>query len=295
MEQSNVIPVFAVANAAKTGDRSIGAILVQAGRLSSEDAERILRRQREKGLRFGEAAMELGLLKTGDIEFALSRQFDHPYLVRGESKVSEEVVAAYAPFGHQSEALRALRGQLMLRWFDNNPVHKALAIVSADRKEGRSFLTANLGVVFSQLGMNTLVVDADMRNPSQHRLFGLNSGSGFSEALSGRGSQVTIKHVAGLPDLWLLPAGALPPNPVELLARPRFPQLLAELAQKFSVILLDSPAAADCADAQTIAVRAGAALIVARKNKSRVWQVSGVSDVVGQASTIVIGSVLNDF
>jgi receptor protein-tyrosine kinase len=71
--------------------------------------------------------------------------------------------------------------------------------------------------------------------------------------------------------------------------------LLAELGQKFDVILLDSPAATDHADAQTLAVRAGAALIVARKNATRMWQVRGVSDSVAQGNATIVGTVLNDF
>ena len=111
----------------------------------------------------------------------------------------------------------------MLRWFDTDPAHKALAIISGERREGRSYIAANLAVVFSQLGEHTLLIDADMRNPSQHKLFGLDNGGGLSAVLSGRGRPVTVKHVPGLPDLWVLPAGAPPPNPLELLARPQFP------------------------------------------------------------------------
>jgi len=294
-ESSNVIPAFTDGSIAKPGDRSIGAILVHAGRLSAEKVERILRLQRESGLPFGEAAIKLGLLTPADIQFALSRQFSHPYLLRGESKVSKSVVAAYAPFDHQSEALRALRGQLMLRWFDGKTGRKALAIVSADRKDGRSFLTANLGVVFSQLGARTLVIDADLRNASQHDLFGLDNRAGLSAVLSGRAGPEAIQRIPGLLDLSVLPSGALPPNPVELLARPAFAKLLRGLEEQFDAILLDTPVAAQYADAQTITVCAGAALIVARRNKSRMWQVGGVSDTVGQATTKILGSVLNDF
>src|ERR1700694_138517 len=295
MEHSNIIPVFAGGSVAKHGDRSIGAILIHAGRLTTENAERILHLQRENGSRFGEAATELGLLTPADIEFALSRQFSHPYLLRGESKASEDLVTAYDPFSHQSEAFRALRSQLMLRWFDGEPAHKALAVVSAVREEGRSFLTANLGVVFSQLGAHTLVIDADLRNPRQHALFALDNRIGLSAVLSGRSGPEAIQQVPGLPDLSVFPAGALPPNPVELLARPLLPQLLRELGKEFDAILLDTPAAAQYADAQSVAARAGAALIVARKNMSRMWRVCGVSDTMGQASTIILGSVLNDF
>ena len=295
MPQSTVIPAPAGSPALKRFDHLIGGILIDAGRLKLEDAERILHLQREQGLLFGDAALKLGLLTEADIQFALSRQFNYPYVVRGESKVSEDLIAAYARAGPQLEALRALRSQLMLRWFDNDPTRKALAIVSGERREGRSYIAANLAVVFSQLGQHTLLIDADMRNPSQHNLFGIDNSGGLSEALSGRGGPVTIRHISGLPELWVLPSGASPPNPLELLARPRFPQLLAELGQKFDVILLDSPAATDYADAQTLAVRAGAALIVARKNATRMWQVRGVSASVAQGNATIVGTVLNDF
>jgi len=292
---TSVVSASAGSPAPKRIDHLIGGILVDAGRLKLEDAERILQLQREQGLLFGDAAIKLGLLTEADIQFALSRQFNYPYLLRGESKVAEDLIAAYARAGPQLEALRALRSQLMLRWFDNDPARKALVIVSSDRREGRSYIAANLAVVFSQLGQHTLLIDADMRNPSQHNLFGLDNNGGLSEALSGRGGPVTIRHISGLPELWVLPAGACPPNPLELLARPRFPQLLAELGQKFEVILLDSPPATEYADAQTLAVRAGAALIVARKNATRMWQVRGVSDSVAQGNATVVGTVLNDY
>jgi protein-tyrosine kinase len=295
MGSANLIPASTKSSFPQHGERSIGAILVEAGRLTPENAERILRLQRDEDLRFGDAGTRLGLLTHADIEFALSRQFSHPYLLRGESKVSEELVAAYEPLSHPSEALRALRNQLMTRWFDGNRADKALAIVSAERKEGRSFLAANLAVVFSQLGAHTLLIDADMRNARQQALFGLDNRAGLSAVLSGRAGLDAIQRIAGLPDLSVLPAGAQPPNPDELLARAPFPKMLEELERKFDVILLDSPAAALYAEAQTVAARAGAALIVARKNAARMWQVRGVSDTVSHASTTIVGAVLNDF
>jgi chain length determinant protein tyrosine kinase EpsG len=183
----------------------------------------------------------------------------------------------------------------MLRWFDTDVAHKALAIVSAERKEGRSFIAANLAVVFSQLGEHTLLIDADMRNPSQHRFFGLDNRSGLSAVLSGRGGPDAIQRIPSLRDLSVLPAGAQPPNPSELLGRQQFSQLLHELARDFDVILLDTPPAAQTADAQTITMRAGCALIVVRKNATRVWQVRGIADHAVQTNTTIVGTVLNDF
>ena len=273
-------------------DRAIGAILIDAGKLKPADAERVLRLQQERGLRFGDAAMQLGLVSEADIAQALSRQFDYPYLTRGESSVSAEVVAAYSPFSAPVEALRALRSQLMLRWFDAEVEHKTLAIISPARGEGRSWLTANLGVVFSQLGERTLIIDADLRNPRQHQLFGVQNRSGLSAALSGRDASDAVQRVPALLDLSVLPAGGIPPNPQELLAKPAFAQLLEKLGHSFDVILIDTPAGTQFADGQTIAVRASGALMVAHKNASRLGVLRSYGDMLQQASAVVVGTVL---
>ena len=294
MAQSNLTPAASGRVVTGHGQRSIGAILIDAGKLTPEEAERILRLQRERGLRFGEAATQLGLVTQADIDFAISRQFDYPYLLHGQSEVSEDLVSAYTPFSPQVEALRALRSQLMVRWFDTDPAHKALAIVSAAPNEGRSFVAANLAVVFSQLGEHTLLIDTAMRNPCQHRLFGLDNRGGLSAVLSGRGGPDTIQRIPALVDLSVLPAGALPPNPLELLARPLFPKLMGELAMEFDVILLDTPAAAEYSDAQATAACTGAALIVIRKNSTRISQVRHITDTL-QGRATVVGAVLNEF
>jgi chain length determinant protein tyrosine kinase EpsG len=276
-------------------NRAIGAVLVDAGRLKLQDAEAVLRLQREKGLRFGEAAIQMGLLTQADVEYALSRQFEYTHLVRGQSAVSEEVVAAYAPGSRPIESLRALRSQLMLRWFETGPAGKALAIVSAEKGEGRSFIAANLAVVFAQLGERTLLIDADLRHPRQHEIFGLNGRVGLSTVLSARAGLESAQAIASLPHLAVMPAGPLPPNPAELLARPVLPQLLEQATERFDVVLLDTSAAAECADAQTVAVRASATLIVVRKNAARTWRVQGVSAQVAQAKATIVGTVLNTY
>jgi protein-tyrosine kinase len=295
VSQGNVISASARSISPEKGGASIGAVLVDAGRLTARDAEQILLLQHAEGLRFGEAGLRLGLLTQADIDFALSHQFDYPYLVRGKSPVDESVVAAFEPRHPLVERLRELRTQLMLRWLDGNSAHKTLAILSAARGEGRSFIAANLAVLFSQLGQRTLLIDADMRHPNQHDLFALNNRVGLSALLSGRGGAETIQRVPGLHNLSVLPSGTIPPNPHELLARPVFAKLLHQLAEQVDLILIDSPATSESPDAQVIAVRARAAMIVVRKNSSRVWRVQGVSEDVFDAKSTVVGTVLNDF
>ncbi|WP_290970883.1 chain length determinant protein tyrosine kinase EpsG [Herbaspirillum sp.] len=275
-------------------DRSIGAILVDSGLLTQEDAEQVLRLQKERGLRFGDAAVELRLLSQEDIDFALSNQFDYPYLRKGQSNVSAELIAAYDPFDAQVEALRALRSQLMLRWFDAEANRKIMAVASPGRGEGRSFLAANLAVVFSQLGERTLLIDADMRHPRQHELFGLKNNTGLSSLLAGRGEDA-VHRIPALVGLSVLTSGPKAPNPQELLGRPAFKQLLAQLAPNFDVILIDTPAGTEYADGQTVAVRAGSAMIVVRKNLSHIAAVRGLSEQFSESGVTVVGSILNEF
>lgn len=276
-------------------ERSIGAILIDAGKLTAEGAEHILRLQKEQGLRFGEAAVRLGLVTEEDIRFALSRQFDYPYVLPGDGKLSDELIAAFNPFSPQVEALRGLRSQLMLRWFTGEPEKKALAVVSPGRGEGRSYLAANLAIVFSQLGEHTLLIDADMRHPRQHELFNLANKSGLSSILGGRGEANAVERIPAFQDLSILPAGATPPNPQELLGRPMFSRLLEELAGEFDVIIVDTPALECGADAQTIAVRAGAGLLLARKNHTALDALQQLSADLRHATANVVGVVLNDF
>ena len=275
--------------------RAIGAILIDTGRLTPEAAERILKLQKEQGLRFGDAAIQLGLLTEADIQQALSRQYDYPYLMPGDDRVSEEVVAAFKPFSPVVEQLRALRSQLMLRWFDAEAGHKTLAVVSAGRSEGRSFTTANLAVVFSQLGERTLLIDADLRNPRQHQLFHLQNKLGLSSLLAGRAELAeAVVRIPGLIDLSVLPAGATPPNPQELLSRPFFNALIATASGQYDIVIVDTAAGSETADSQAVAARTRGAVVVARKDISLAPQVQALLAPLQHAGVAVVGSVLNN-
>lgn len=286
------------AGLAATGNaRSIGDILVATGRLSADDAKRILERQQQDQVPFGEAAIALHVLTKADIDFALSKQFDYAYLPEADSSLSQELVAAYKPFSKVAENLRAVRSQLMLRWFNGEPMRKVLAIVSPGQGEGRSFVAANLAIVFAQQGQRTLLIDADLRatpDSGQHALFKLGRGAGLSGILADRASLEAAQLVPGMPGLAVLPAGAVPPNPQELLGRASFSQLLFTAMHEFDVILIDTPSGIDYADAEIIAARAGAALMVTRKNQSLVPAATQLARRLQDGGVALVGSVLND-
>lgn len=272
---------------------NIGGLLIESGRLTAEEVARVMRLQQERGLRFGDAAIKLGLITKADVEQALSKQYEFPYLIPGQSRLSGEVVAAYAPLDPRIEVFRNLRSNLMLRWFKLDLRLKHLAIVSPGRDEGRSYLAANLAVVFSQLGERTLLIDADMRHPRQHALFSLQNRTGLSTLLSGRAGADVVERIAPLQNLAVLTSGPIPPNPQELLARPAFHKFLAELDKQFDIVILDTPAGEDSSDAQTIATRACGALMVARRNHTSARSLRALSTHLVGVGTTVMGAVIN--
>jgi receptor protein-tyrosine kinase len=172
-----------------------------------------------------------------------------------------------------------------------------LAVVSPGQGDGRSFIAGNLAVVFSQQGERTLLIDADLRavgGKTQRGLFKLKSSLGLSSILAGRAGLEVAQAVPGLPGLVVLPAGAIPPNPQELLGRLAFIQLLSAASQEFDVVLIDTPGGTDYADAEIIASRAGAALMVARKDQSATPSTQLLAQRLQDCDVKILGSVLNE-
>ncbi|HEX6733452.1 MAG TPA: chain length determinant protein tyrosine kinase EpsG [Azonexus sp.] len=295
MAHDNVLPLEGSSRVIANDDHQIGAILVDEGKLKEADLERIVDLQHRRGLLFGEAARRLGLLDDDDVTAALDRQYGLPQLLPGDAGASPELIAAFQPRHPCTEELRGLRTQLLLRWFDMAAGRRSLAITSPGRGDGRSCVAANLAIVFSQLGLRTLLIDADLRHPRQHQMFNTPNRIGLAAVLAGRTNVETVLPVAGCPKLSLLPAGAVPPNPQELLSRPRLGSLLDELAMKFDLILLDTSAAQSCADARSVAFRAGNALVIARRDHTRIEASNAMLKELNDTGTRVVGTVINAF
>lgn len=274
---------------------NIGATLFDSGKIRAEQVVQVLQYQKEHKARFGEAAVALGFVTEADIAQVLAQQFDYPYLQKGEGELSEELVAAYAPFSPEVESLRALRGQLMLRWLDKETASNALAIVSAGRGEGRSRLAANLAIVFSQLGEHTLLVDADLRNPRQHTLFGLDNHEGLSQLLAERAVESSLSKVPKFRDLTVLTAGPMPPNPQELICCSTFQSLMQQWTQQYDAVLIDTPAMAETVDAQSVAGRAQGALLVTRKDHTRLEDLAALQEMLTAADAKLVGAVVSQF
>jgi protein-tyrosine kinase len=281
--------------AAETADRSIGDILAELRNLTADQVSKILEHQRNAGVRFGEAAVALGFVTKSDVLFALSQQFHYPYATEERRQLSPELVALNEPFSVRSESFRALRSQLMMRLFVEGEPHRALAVISPDASDGKTYASCNLAVTLAQLGGRTLLVDADMRGPRVHQVFNINNQAGLSSILSGRADKQVIQQVAGIPSLFVLPVGTTPPNPLELVERPAFGLLMRELASKFDHVIVDTPAAVYGADAAAIAAKCGSALVVARKNTAHAESLRELVGSLQGVSVKLAGVVFNEF
>lgn len=279
-----------------SGEKSIGEIIQEANNLSPDQIEQILAYQRENGVRFGEAAVALGLANSDDVLWALAQQFHYPYANEGKSSLNAELVVASRPFTEQAEAFRAIRSHLIMKIYSDEGPRPAIAVISPNSGDGKTYFAANLAVAFCQLPGRTLLIDADMRNPRLHELFNLsNRGGGLSSILSGRAASKVIQSVDELPNLFVLPVGATPPNPLELLERPALGLLLRELKTKFDRIIVDTPAASLGTDGAVIAAKCGAALLVARQDQTRMQAVQQLSRVVSMGSAKLVGAVVNEY
>lgn len=277
-------------------EQSIGEIIRQANNLSPEQIEQILGYQRENGVRFGEAAVALGLANSDDVLWALAQQFHYPYANEGRTNLNTELIVATRPFSEQAEAFRSIRSHLIMKMYSDEGPRHALAVLSPESGDGKTFFAANLAVAFSQLPGRTLLIDADMRNPRLHELFGVeHRGGGLSAVLSGRAATNVIQSVRDLGNLFVLPVGATPPNPLELLERPAFELLIRELRTKFDRIIVDTPAASNGADSAVVAAKCGAALLLARRNHSSVDAMQNLVSTVSMGPTRIVGTILNEY
>jgi chain length determinant protein tyrosine kinase EpsG len=274
-------------------DARLGELLQNDGTLTEQDIEVILAAQRDCGERFGEVASRLGLASKQDVRKALARQIDFPVLRPGESDVSGELVTAYQPYCKRAEELRTLRSELMLRWFGRS--NRVLAVIEPRAGNGCAVLAANLAVAFAQLGERTLLIDANLRAPLQHALFGVEPRYGLVDCIKGGKSlEDALTPVPGFSCLSLLCAGEPPPNPQELLGRVAFGYLMETAPAKYDVVIVDTPPIRECADAQLVASRARGAILAIKRHSTRLADVMRVKAQLESADVSLLGAVIDE-
>ena len=270
--------------------------LLRTGALTDDEARAVSEHQARSGLSFDESAVALSLATEEDV--VLARQALQGSLalqLAPAAAVSEEVVVLSDPTSPNSEALRLLRTQIIAQHVGAG--RRAFAVCGATDGAGASYIAANLAVALSQVGIKTLLVDANLRNPRIDAVFGIDpNGPGLSTYLSlevNRPERVVYPNV--LPNLSIGPAGPPVGRPQELLSGARFRTGVDILLRQHDVAIFDTPATNENSDALTVAGVLGYALVVARRNHAFVKDVQTLSSQLAAARATVIGSVLNEY
>jgi receptor protein-tyrosine kinase len=291
------------------------AALISELGLTDVTVERIYEVMQSMGTTFVDAAGRLGILKpetleqallkirsgrspdeAGMIETAIRRiASDRRVVLRQGERVtpSPKLILAHDPENPRSERLRALRTELLLL-HETGPGANMVAVLSPGPGEGRSQLCGELAISFAQLGRRTLLVDADMRKPQQHVLFGSTNEHGLSQAIA-HNEKPYYHPVTGLPFMHLLTAGPIPPNPLELLSDGRFSNLLNEWRNSYEFIVLDTPPVAQCADGLAVATMAARALVLSRAQHTTYKSTRALLRRLASTQSRLLGAVINHF
>ena len=272
-------------------EQRIGEILVAQGSISDADIDAILQHAERKGMLFGEAGIALKLFSKKDLDTALAKQFRVPYVQPSRGSFSKELVVAYKPFSRAAELFRNVRASLMLDGYQRDK--KLLGIVSPNKKDGRSYVAANLAVAFAQMGKRTVLVDGHLREPRQQDIFQIDMSHGVTTLLSGYKSGSEIGDaIAEIPNLHLVTAGAAAPNPEELIASDAFGQIIQDLRKQYDIVLVDTPPGGAGSAADRIAARCGNVLLVNRRDRTRLSDARDFADRMRSRATVV-GAILN--
>jgi capsular exopolysaccharide synthesis family protein len=203
-----------------------------------------------------------------------------------------QVYTMAQPQSSATEALRLLRTNL--EFAAASGAIGSLTITSPGPGEGKSTVTANIGVVMAQSGMRVVIVDADLRKPTQHRVFGIPNDRGLTSLLTHPDEdwRAAATKVA-LPGLTLIPSGPLPPNPGDLVSSGRFAQLIDRIKTDVDLVVIDSPPLLSASDALTIAARTDGVVMVCQSHKTRLDALRHATHSVHQGGIRLLGIVLN--
>ena len=210
---------------------------------------------------------------------------------RTKRTIHNDILAENSPFTF-TEAYKALRTNF--NYAALNGQHKKIVVTSSIQGEGKSSVSINLATTLAANGSKVLLIDADMRKPTVHKYFNIESRVGLSNLLSGMNTpEECIQNIEGMPNLSVIPSGILPPNPSELLGSSAMTKMLSEFESEYDYIIIDTPPVNVVADALAIVNRVDGAAFVIAQGKSTYPDVSRALESLRFANANIIGAVMN--
>ncbi len=207
--------------------------------------------------------------------------------------LDNKLVTILAPSEPAAEAYRVLRTNLQFMGLDK-PL-QAVAITSATPSEGKSLTCANLAAAFAQAGQRVLLVDADLRRPTQAKLFGLNrrAWGGLTTVLAGTQELAEAVQETPVPGLSLLASGPIPPNPAEMLGAQRMTDLLEKMKAQWDLVIVDTPPVLAVADASILAPRLDGVILVVRAGQVSYPQAKRAKEALDAVKARMLGTVVD--
>jgi non-specific protein-tyrosine kinase len=221
--------------------------------------------------------------------------------IKPQKKNSLELITIKQPRSPISEAFRGLRTGI--QFSDVDARRRLLLVTSAAPSEGKSLVASNLAVVTAQSGHSTLLIDADLRRPVQHRFYNINKERGLTNLLlalelntTTEVQEQTLKEFirpTPVPGLHLLPSGSIPPNPSELLGSSKMKEVLRILSNRFDYVIIDSPPILPVTDAVVLSTLVQSVLLVVSAGHTARNQLKRSAERLREVNAKVIGSILN--
>jgi succinoglycan biosynthesis transport protein ExoP len=203
-----------------------------------------------------------------------------------------EIASRAEPTSPAAEAYRSLRTSL--QFARQSHELRTLLVTSPAATEGKTSTLANLGVVFAQAGERVALVSCDLRRPRLGRFFEIGEQTGLTTVLLGQQTlEQALQQVPGYDGLWVLGAGAVPPNPAELLDGPQAREIFSALRENFDLVLVDSPPALPVTDALVLSKYADGTLLVVAAGQTRRAELRRAAERFAQADSPIVGIVLN--
>lgn len=192
-----------------------------------------------------------------------------------------------------AEAYKTIRTNLLFTFAKSS--NRVVLLTSAEPNAGKSVTTANLAITMAQTGARVLIIDADMRKPRQHKVFGVSNTNGLSKLLSGLSALDQSSLFRGVSEnVDLIPAGPVPPNPTELLCSQTMGQLIKELSQVYDYIFIDTAPTGVVSDALSLLAFVQNVIVVARHTKTTYPELKKCTSDISALSGSILGLVLTD-
>lgn len=207
-------------------------------------------------------------------------------------KTVPPLITALRPTSVISEQFRTLRTNIQFAMVDRDL--KTISVTSATPDAGKTTVSANLAVTFASQEKKVLLVDADMRKPTVHKVFGVKNTNGLTSLLTHQSSKVE-EYVIGTPNdnLFIMPSGPIPPNPAELLGTNRMSEIINEMKQYFDLIIFDTPPTLAVTDSQVITTKVDGTIVVMRYGFVKKEQAIKTKELLEKVDAKILGAVLN--